>query len=104
MELSELLKRISAMQVAIKARLNGQSHEQMQTYVQGFCDGLDSVMATIKKAIETERTRQRLAKLENELAQEVEPDWPQLPGEVSASAEPFSKANTLSDIGGPERH
>ncbi len=79
MELSELLKRISAMQVAIKARLNGQANEQMQIYVQGFCDGLDGVMATIKKAIETERTRQRLAKLESELAQEVESDWPQLP-------------------------
>lgn len=96
MELGELLKKIGAMQVAAKGRLSGQSNEKMQLYVQGFCDGLDGVTATIKKAMEAERTRQRLAKLESELAQEVEPDWSQVPNGMTESV-PLARDSGVSD-------
>jgi hypothetical protein len=86
MELGDLLKKITAMQAAAKGRLTGQTSEQMRVYVQGFCDGLDGVTATIKKAIEAERTRQRLAKLESELAQEVAPDWSQIPDGIAVAS------------------
>jgi hypothetical protein len=82
METSELLKKITAMQSAAKSRLKQESSESMQLYVQGFADGLESVIQTLKKAIEAERTRQRLAKLESELAQDLEPVWPERPGDA----------------------
>ena len=106
MQLGELLKKISAMDAAAKGRLNGQTSEQMQVYIQGFCDGLDGVMATIKKAIETERTRQRLAKLESELAQDSEPVWSQVPQGIgtTVSTASVSAANQLgTEDSGPGR-
>jgi hypothetical protein len=102
-ELGDLLKKIGAMQAAAKGRLTSQTSEQMRVYVQGFCDGLDGVTATIKKAIEAERTRQRLARLESELAQEVEPDWSQVPGTESKSADQLGNAHPHSISGGMER-
>lgn len=88
MELNELLKKISAMQTAAASRLSKDSSESLRLYVQGMSDGLDGVMQTIRKAIEAERTRQRLAKLESELAQEVTPEWPELPGDTVKAESP----------------
>lgn len=100
MELSELLKKIGVMQVAIKSRLGGDSTEAMQLYIQGYADGLDGVVTTIKKAIDAERMRQRLARLENELAQEVEPDWSQLPDKVTDRASGVPDVSTKNSVNG----
>ncbi len=85
MELSELIRKITSMQTAAKGRLTGQSNDKTQTYIQGYCDGLDGVMGSIRKAIEAEKIRQRLARLESELAQDAEPDWSQIPESVTLS-------------------
>jgi len=79
MELNELTKKISVTQATMQSRLHAGSAEPMRLYVQAYCDGLDWVIATIKKAIDAERMRQRLARLESELEQEMEPDLPELP-------------------------
>lgn len=78
MELNELTKKIAAMHTAMQARIQEDTQESMRLYMQGYCDGLDAVTATIKKAIDAERMRQRLARLEDELAQEPEPALPAL--------------------------
>ncbi len=103
MELSELLKKIGAMRAAVKGRLGEDSAETMQIYVQGYGDGLDWVTATIKKAIEAERTRQRLAKLESELAQEREPAWPELPNGVAGSVFPVRETGPNRDTSMSDR-
>lgn len=83
MELNELTRKITCIQSAAKGRVKAGTSETMQLYLQGYVDGLDAVLATIRKAMEAERVRQRLARLESELAQESEPDWSLLPGTVT---------------------
>lgn len=85
MELNELTRKITSMQSAAKGRMRDGIGENMQLYLQGYVDGLESVMATIRKAMEAERMRQRLARLESELAQESEPDWSLISATVTTS-------------------
>ncbi len=92
MELGELFRKITAMRHATQTRLNAEGSEPRQHYVQGFCDGLDSVIVILKKAIEAERTRQRLAKLESELAQDPEPAWPD---QISHSSSAVPRGSAL---------
>lgn len=97
MQLNDLIKKINATQAAMQGRINKDSAESMQVYVQGYCEGLDWVVGTIKKAIDAERTRQRLAKLESELAQDMEPELPELPEDFAESAGKPSMQNDVSD-------
>lgn len=102
MQLHELMKKITSTQEAINARVNAETPEPMRRYIQGYSDGLDGVIATIKKAMDRERTRQRLAKLESELAQEAEPDWPELPDGLAVGAARAGQSGTKSNASDSE--
>lgn len=79
MDLNDLAKKIDRLRVAAQSRYKSTADEPLRTYAQGYHDALGDIANLLKQAKEAERMRQRLARLETDLAQEPEPDWSRAP-------------------------
>lgn len=85
-EIQELTRRAekTTQKVREKAAGLGEGDTEKKAYLLGFADALDDMVSSLKRSIEVEKTRQKLAKLEQEIGSQPEVfNLSRMPGSAS---------------------
>lgn len=73
-DIQELTRRAekTTKKVREKAAGLGEGDAEKKAYLMGFADALDDMVVSLKRSLEVEKTRQKLAKLEQEIGGQPE--------------------------------
>lgn len=94
MKLTNITRQITSLQKAIEKRQKKTTDAAMQSWLQGYLQGVEKVSEFIKKEQEIERTEQRLEKLKSDQNDGAEPDWSKAPDAALNNASAAANANT----------
>lgn len=102
MKPTDIMKRIASLQKAIVKRQKKTTDAAMQSWLQGYLQGVEKVSEFIKDEQEIERTEQRLKKLKSDRNDDPEPDWSKAPSvapnEASAPANTNMESGSFTEV------